>query len=104
LYLTNDSANQTIFGYQGRFNELRYQRNTVHGLFQTTLNYWHLGRIFSARPALNGAFVSLSSTELTSLKRIFASTSQPGLYVSVGNLVKAVRPLPVLAEPGLDFI
>ncbi|WNK14788.1 MAG: major capsid protein [Microvirus sp.] len=104
LYLANDAANKTTFGYQGRYNELRYERNTVHGLFQSTLNYWHLGRIFASRPALNGSFISLSATELTSLKRIFVSTSQPGLLCSIGNNVKAIRPLPVLAEPGLHVI
>jgi len=103
LYLASDGANQTTFGYQGRYNEYRYERNTVHGLFQTTLNYWHLGRIFSSRPALNSAFVQLGSAELTSttLKRIFALPSQPGLLVSVGNAVRAVRPIPEFGEPGL---
>jgi len=103
LYLAGDSVNQTVFGYQGRYNEYRYERNSVHGLFQTTLNYWHLGRIFSARPALNSAFVQLGAAELTSttLKRIFAVPSQPGLLASVGNAVRAVRPIPEFAEPGL---
>lgn len=104
LYLAADSVNQTVFGYQGRYNELRYVRNTVHGILRTTLNYWHLGRIFSSRPALNTAFVQLSSSELTSLKRIFAVTSQPGLIVVVGNAVKAYRPFPALAEPGIRVI
>ncbi|WNK13368.1 MAG: major capsid protein [Microvirus sp.] len=103
LYLAGDAANQTVFGYQGRYNEYRYERNTVHGLFQTTLNYWHLGRIFSSRPALNSAFISLGSAELTSttLKRIFALPSQPGLLISVGNAVRAVRPIPEFNDPGL---
>ncbi|WNK14919.1 MAG: major capsid protein [Microvirus sp.] len=103
LYLANDSANQTIFGYQGRYNEYRYQRNSVHGLFQSTLNYWHLGRIFSSRPALNSAFIALNANELTSttLKRIFATPSQPGLLASVGNNIKAIRPIPEFGEPGL---
>jgi len=103
LYLAGDAVNQTVFGYQGRYNEYRYERNTVHGLFQTTLNYWHLGRIFSARPALNSAFIQLGSAELTSttLKRIFATPSQPGLLASIGNAVKAIRPIPEFGEPGL---
>lgn len=104
LYLTADSQNQVTFGYQGRYNELRYERSTVHGILRSTLNYWHLGRIFSSRPVLNTAFVQLSSSELTSLKRIFAVTSQPGLIAVVGNIVKAYRPFPALAEPGLRVI
>lgn len=103
LFLTGDGQNNQIFGYQGRFNEYRYERNTVHGLFQSTLSYWHLGRIFSARPALNSAFISLGSAELTSttLKRIFAAPSQPGLLISIGNRVRAVRPIAEFHEPGL---
>lgn len=103
LYLANDAANQTIFGYQARYNEYRYEKNSVHGLFRSTLDYWHLGRIFSARPALNSAFIQLGTGELTSttLKRIFATPSQPGLLASIGNNVRAVRPIPEFAVPGL---
>lgn len=104
LYLGTDNLNKVTFGYQARYNEYRYERSSVHGLFRTDLSFWHLGRIFGSRPNLNAAFVSLSSAELASLKRVAAVPSQPLLLASVGNNVRAVRPMPELAVPGIDRV
>lgn len=101
IYTTNvDADNHEIFGFQGRYNELRYIPNSVHGLFRTTLNYWHLSREFSTPPALNDTFLKCDGTT-TSLKRIFAVQDEPGFLVAVGNIIKAVRPIPVVPNPGL---
>ena len=45
------TGNRSIFGYQGRFDEMRVKNNQVVGLMRTDFNYWHLGRIFTAAPA-----------------------------------------------------
>lgn len=58
------------FGYQDRYDEYRRQESTVHGLFRTTLNTWHMGRIFSSDPSLNSTFVQASPTT-----RIYQATS-----------------------------
>lgn len=50
------------FGYQDRYDEYRRQESTVHGLFRTTLNTWHMGRIFASDPSLNSTFVQSSPT------------------------------------------
>ena len=95
----NDSThNTTLFGYQGRYDELRTKNNQVCGLMRTDFDYWHMGRIFdpASAPQLNSSFVTCIPT-----KRIFASETTPGLIVSFANLIKAFRPLPVTAEPGL---
>ena len=95
----NDSThNTTLFGYQGRYDELRTKNNQVCGLMRTDFDYWHMGRIFNpaSPPQLNSSFVTCIPT-----KRIFASETTPGLIVSFANLIKAFRPLPVTAEPGL---
>ena len=65
---------------------------------RTDFDYWHMGRIFdpASPPQLNSSFVKCIPT-----KRIFASETTPGLIVSFANLIKAFRPLPVTAEPGL---
>lgn len=104
LYLANDGLNRTIFGYQARYNEYRYQRSLVTGLFRSTLNYWHLGRVFSSRPSLNDSFISLKSAEATTLKRVAAVTSQPMFFVNIGNVIEAVRPISEFGEPGLRRI
>ena len=88
--------NRTIFGYQGRYDEMRVKRNMAVAEMRTTFDYWHLGRIFTAAPVLNQTFVECNPS-----KRIFADQADPGLIVSVGNKIVASRPLPITAEPGL---
>ena len=91
-----EAENRTIFGYQGRYDEMRVKRSQVCGLMRTDFNYWHLGRIFSAAPLLNQSFI-----ECVPSKRVFAVPSQPGLVVNIGNKIRAVRPMPVQSDPGL---
>jgi hypothetical protein len=97
LYATATLAeNQTIFGYQGRYDEMRYKPNKYTGKMRTTFNYWHLGRTFTGAPLLNQSFI-----ECVPRKDVFAVTTEPALIVSVGNKIRASRPLPITAEPGL---
>lgn len=97
IYATGvDTENQDIFGYQGRYDEMRVKRNMVAGQMRDTLDYWHLGRQFAAAPALNEDFITCNPS-----KRIFAVQDEPGLVVNFANVIKAIRPLPTLATPGL---
>ena len=93
-----EAENLTLFGYQGRYDEMRIKQNMIVSEMRDTFDYWHCGRQFASAPLLNSSFVECNPT---GLKRIFASTDSPGLIVSFGNLIKAVRPLPIQAEPGL---
>lgn len=85
VYWAHATPNGT-FGYQDRYDEYRRHESSVHGDFRSTLNYWHLGRIFSSDPALNSAFVSSNPAT-----RIFQSTASDQLYVMVMNSVQARR-------------
>ena len=97
LYATTDDAtNKAIFGYQGRYDEMRTKRNMVCGQMRSTFDYWHLGRIFSSQPALNESFIQCVPD-----KRIFAAPSEPGFIVQFANLIKAWRPMPIQSDPGL---
>lgn len=97
LFASNiEAENQTIFGYQGRYDEMRVKDNQICGLMRTDFAHWHLGRNFATAPALNGEFM-----ECVPDKRIFAVTSEPGLFVNVGNIIKGIRPMPVMSNPGL---
>ena len=93
-----EAENLTLFGFQGRYDEMRIKQNMIVSEMRDTFDYWHCGRQFASAPLLNSSFVECNPS---SLKRIFASTDSPGLIVSFGNLIKAVRPLPIQAEPGL---
>ena len=96
---TASSAHNTgIFGYQGRYDEMRTKDNMVCSQMRDTFDYWHLARQFDTAtpPTLNDDFV-----ECVPRKDIFAVPSEPGLIVSHGNIIKAIRPLPIMGEPGL---
>ena len=88
--------NISVFGYQGRYDEMRYKPNLVCGQLRDTYDYWHLGRQFTSKPLLNDSFI-----QCIPRKDVFAAQTEPALIVQFGNLIKAVRPLPRLAEPGL---
>ena len=97
LYATdNANDNDKIFGYQGRYDEMRIKHDIVCADMRDTFDYWHLGRKFATAPALNADFLLCNPS-----KRIFAVQDEPGLIISVGNLIRAIRPLPAIAEPGL---
>lgn len=91
-----EAENTTIFGYQGRYDELRVKRNLFVSGMRSTFAYWHLGREFSSAPELNDEFVKCIPR-----KDIFAVQDEPGLIVNFGNIIKAIRPLPIQSEPGL---
>ena len=92
----NDAQNNTIFGYCGAYDEMRVKQNMVCGQFRDIFDYWHISRQFAAAPALNESFV-----QCVPRKDIFAATSEPGFMVQYGNIIKALRPMPIIAEPGL---
>lgn len=97
IYATSvEAENKTVFGYQGRYNEMRSKSNMVCGNMRDTLDYWHLGRQFSSPPLLNESFILCNPD-----KRIFAVPSEPGLIMNIGNIITALRPMPAMAEPGL---
>lgn len=97
LYVSgNDSTDKAIFGYQGRFDEMRTKQNMVCGQMRDTFSYWHLGRVFATQPYLNSSFITCVPR-----KDIFAAPSEPGLIVQFANLIKAWRPMPIQSNPGL---
>lgn len=75
-----------VFGYQGRYDNYRSHPSGISGIFRSTLDYWHLARDFASPPALNNNFVNCSPS-----KRVFAATSEPGLYIMANNSIQARR-------------
>lgn len=91
--LANDGS---IFGYQGRYDEMRTKKDLYCADMRTTFDYWHLGRIFASAPALNSGFLVCNPS-----KRIFAVQTEPGWIVHFNNQLTASRPLPIMSNPGL---
>jgi len=90
-----EADNRAIFGYAGRYDELRTKRSMVCGALRSTLDYWHISRQFSAAPELNSVFV-----ECNPRKDFLAAPYEPTMVISVGNRIIASRPLPAVANPG----
>lgn len=101
LYNIAPAPQDNVLGYQGRYDEYRYRRSMVHGLFRTDFVHWHMGRIFGSPPALNEDLIYPNDAEITAVKRVLAVPTEPMFLVALGNINSAIRPMPWIAEPGL---
>lgn len=96
IYLQGTSADDGIFGYQPRYQEYRKRYSEVHGDFRSSLDFWHLGRVFTQLPVLNSDFVKCVPST-----RIFAVTSGTDhMWVDLYHKIKALRPIPKYGDPG----
>lgn len=113
----SDLDNESEWGYQGRYDELRYKPNLITGHFRSnydsseqsliesgpnlpySLDYWHLGRFFGSKPELNKDFINIDENG-DLLNRIFVVPSEDYCLVDFQNYIKAYRPLPYMAVPG----
>lgn len=75
-----------VFGYQDRYAEYRHIQSQVSGEFRSILDFWHLGRQFTAAPSLNGDFVRCIPS-----KRVNAVQTNDVLWVMVNNSIQARR-------------
>lgn len=91
------TAPDGVFGYQDRYDEYRRTESNVAGEFRgSTLDHWHMARIFSSDPALNASFVSCVPTE-----RTFAVPSEDVLYIMANHSMQARR---LVAGSGHSYI
>lgn len=84
------------FGYQDRYDEYRRSESSIAGAFRSSLNYWHMARIFASDPTLNGTFVTCDPTQ-----RNFVDTSGDPLLVMANHSIQARR---MVAKMGNSFI
>lgn len=86
------------FGYTLRYNEMKYENNRVAGEMRSTLDYWHLGRVFTSPtdPELTTNFIRCNPDT-----RIFAVTDPEAdhIYAHIFNNISAVRKLPRFGIP-----
>lgn len=87
VYLDHTTPAGT-FGYQRRYDEYRYHPSSIAGEFRSTLDHWHLARIFGSDPALNSTFITCTDS-----KRINASSGTSSLYVMANHSIQARRML-----------
>lgn len=96
----DSQSNETLFGYQNRFDELRYRQNEIHGEIANPNNNsffpYTQARYFDSAPNLNQEFVT---TEGNIRNDWLSAPAEVPYMVQVANRVNAVRPYPYHAPP-----
>ena len=105
IYITGDNtSDNTVFGYQERWAEYRYNPSQITGLFRSTtagtIDPWHLAQNFSSAPILNAAFISENPPLARTLAVGAGANGQQFLFDSFFD-IKAARPMPMYSVPGL---
>ncbi len=101
IFVSNDSNDDLVFGYQERWAEYRMKHSRVVGLFNPdvsgSLSHWHLAEDFSSLPSLNTTFVN----DQTPMSRITTVDSEPDFLLDVWFDYRCARPMPVYSVPSL---
>lgn len=98
LYAAAASPDGT-FGWQNRYDEYRSIPSTIAGEFRSsTLNHWHMARLFGSEPALNADFVKCVPTE-----RTFAVPSEDVYYVMANHSIQARRLITATGDHSRTF-
>jgi hypothetical protein len=106
-YKFNATTDSAIFGFQGRYSEMRFKHDLVCSQFRQSepqnFSYWHMSRhwgIQEAVPAYNTLILYRGFNESSGAKRVLAVPSQPAFLVNFCNHLRAARPIPYDADPG----
>lgn len=95
LYAYTPTGDET-FGYIPRYSEYKFRNSRVAGEFRTSLDFWHMGRIFDSQPALNSQFIQSDPTH-----RVFAVTDpeEHKLWIHCYMKVRMIRPMSKYSTP-----
>lgn len=106
IFARGTAADNTVFGYQERWAEYRYNPSQITGLFKTnvagTISYWHSAQEFGTAPTLNETFIR--DDAVTVVQRNFtggALTLNQQLLTDIFYSMNIARPLPMYSVPGL---
>ncbi len=91
--------NDQIFGYQGRFDEMRYKKNQTCGQLRYggDFDYYTMSRYFNNKPQLNSSFI-VCNPDIVGL---FHDDSTNPFLINFGNIIKCTRPIMSMATPGM---
>lgn len=81
-----DSAPTDVFGYQDRYYSYKHIMSKVSGQFRSTLDFWHLARLFGSDVTLNASFVNCSPDN-----RIFQVETGDNLLIMASHSIQARR-------------
>lgn len=96
----SEEYNDGVFGYVPRYAEYKYQSNTIHGDFKTSLDFWHMARKFENEVNLNEDFINMDKSEVDRIFAVQGNTHH--LWCQVLNEVYAKRLMPVFGTPKIN--
>jgi len=104
IYVTGDTTDTDVFGYQERWAEYRYYPSRISSLFRSTaagtIDGWHLAQKFTAVPTLNTTFIQDTPPVSRTLAVGASANGQQFIFDSFFDVKKA-RPMPMYSVPGL---
>jgi hypothetical protein len=104
IYVTGDTTDTGVFGYQERWAEYRYYPSRISSLFRSTaagtIDGWHLAQKFTSVPTLNTTFIQDTPPVARTLAVGAAANGQQFIFDSFFDVKKA-RPMPMYSVPGL---
>ncbi len=104
IYVTGDTTDNQVFGYQERWAEYRYKPSQISGLFKSTstgtIDAWHFAQKFTSLPTLNATFIQDNPPFSRTTAVGSAANGQQFLLDAFFN-VRMARPLPMYSVPGL---
>lgn len=104
IYVTGTNTDDSVFGYQERWAEYRYNPSEITGLFRSTaagtIDPWHYAQKFTSLPTLNSTFIQDTPPLARNLAVGVSANGQQFLLDAFFN-INAARPLPMYSVPGL---
>lgn len=95
------TGDYSVFGYQERWAEYRYNparvTNKMRSTYASSLDVWHLAEEFGSRPTLNQTFIE----NATPMNRVLAETTEFDFIVDGHFRIRHVRPMPTFSVPGM---
>jgi hypothetical protein len=90
---------EATFGYTPRYSEYKFVNSRVAGDFRTTLDYWHLGRIFNSQPLLNKDFINVQPNDTRNIFGADDPEVTDSFYIHILNKIGTTRKLPKYGTP-----
>jgi hypothetical protein len=104
IYCDGSANDSSVFGYQERWAEYRYNPSQITGLFKSTsagtIDPWHYAQKFASLPTLNTTFIQ-DTPPLARNLAVGAAANGQQLLLDAFFDIRAARPLPLYSVPGL---
>lgn len=102
VFVSNDSdIDEGVFAYMPRYDEYRFKQSQITSIFRSaaaaSLDVWHLAQDFATLPTLSKDFIE----DNPPIDRVVAVPSEPDFLLDIYFKIRAARPLPLYATPGL---